>query len=555
MIDALDGEWELGFVFPYTWDTSTSRHWNHVKAGNSSWFYLEPTVSRWLWRETREYTGGDGGTYTLEVRLVIEHDEDQSPGETAINNKKGAWGSLLNIYVFSDEIASYTDGTTHGDGYDHYRDDPCIGRSSAPYKYAHPQLAATWNYRTSLTAGCSQSRDLYPDDPVSVDIGYPWDGATVQDAKYNSCYGSGLGSDTFFSMGMVHYGTGAWDVSLKIPNNPRLDIPHGHDAITMPLTVTATACYTMSCLQVPDELLDGLDKYSGAGTDVGDFDGCDGHDNYQIGGTSRTIVIPGYDAAGGACYKTDNIKTITVNLQQSIDREKYFFATNNCIRQCPEFDNPWRGSEGYGLKISRCNYDWLFPAQNRKDLRWEYVEEDDWQNNGNPYEAEIKASLGTNGWNLNPVDVELTPLFLDDPDIDAILQAPNDCFDVDCPCNLYSVYIYDAVSFVQFPEGFNCPGEGLIQETGETRVFNWTGDGPPDQLGCQPDPDNCLFYWPSVPLTASVITVNDSIAGVPTTKDNELIDGTKGLTLWTYRWYDPGFDGDGNDCCDTGGES
>ncbi len=550
LITALtEDEWELEFQYPYTSAVSTSRHWHHMKASTTTWQKGTPTVSRWVWKATKEYLGDDDATtYTAEVRICIEHDADQQPGNNNVGGKVGAWGSLFNLHVFSDEIATYTDGNVAGDGKTYYRDDPCVGQASSPWKYGHPQLALTYHYQTSFTHGCSQTRDLYPDEPTDTSIGNPWDGAIYANAKYNSVYGKTLSAHSFLPVGMVHYGDGAWDVSLKQPGVPRYDFTYGGLGGVCALSDSGGGCFTMDCLQVPDSQLTGLSKSNASGTDVGDFDGCSGHDSYGIGGTSRTIVIPdGYATA--CCYEISKVSSISVMMRQTADRE-YVQYDANCYDSCPSYDNPWTGIETYTMSISRCNYDWMFPELDRKDIRWTYVETQDWNGDGNPFEAETNVRLTDDGWILTS-DTQLRPLFRDDPDLEAMGTAPVDCSENDCPCGIYSLLVYDSPDFAMDPDtSFLCPGEALTPESAIFCRLQYNGIGFSDSVYCLPEPENCLFYYPSSPIIVSKLTVNNSIADIPTSllQANQKL-GSDGVYKYCFTFYELGFDGYNNDCC------
>ena len=538
-------EWECGFQYPYTQATTTSRHWHHVKAGISTWSLLTPTVSRWVWIATLDYLGDDElTTYTAEVRVCIEHDVDQSLGNDEISAKKGAWGSLLNVHVFTDELATYTDGTVAADGKTYWRDDPCIGKTSAPYKFGHPQLALTYGYQTSLTHGCTMTKDLPPASPVSVTIGNYWDGASAVDAKYNSCYGKTVGSHSFLPIGMVHFGEGAWDVQLTQPGLPRYDFIYAGLAAVCALTDDGGGCYTNNCLQVPDSALVGLTKAVTADTDVGDFDGCTGHELYGIGGTSRTVIIPGtYE--NPACYEVSKLSTATATIKNAVDREYVEYETTGCRDLCPSYDAPWLGSETYSLSINRLNYDWLFPSLNRKDIRWYYAETLDWDGNGTPYTAAMNVSLSDNGWQLT-LHNNLKPIFRDDPDLDQMSAAPNDCSDSDgCPCDNYFLNLYESNSFFQQPSDFGCGTESQFP-----CVLQYASLGFPSPSSCDPVIADCEFYYPHSPFLATVLNVNNSLENIPTTTlQSELSIGSDGLKKYCLRIYVLLWDFYGNDCC------
>jgi hypothetical protein len=551
LIEALASEeWELEYQHPYSPAVSTSRHWHHLKASTTQWQKGTPTVSRWVWKATREYTGDDENPYTAEVRICIEHDEDQQLGNDNIGGKVGAWGCLMNLHVFSDEIAAYTDGATAGDGKTYYRDDPCIGQTTTPWKFGHPQLALTYHYQTSLTNGCTMTRDLPPDTPTSVTIGAPWTGASYANAKFNSCYGKTLAAHSFLPIGMVHFGEGAWDVSLKQPGVPRYDFTYGGLGGVCALSDSGGGCFTMDCLQVPDDNLIGLDKYNGAGSDVGDFDGCDGHVSYGIGGTSRSIVIPG-DYETSCCYEIEKIGTVSITLRQAVDRELVQYDSN-CIDSCPSYDAPWTGSESYSLSINLCTYDWLFPNLNRKDLRWYYGEEQDWQNDGNPYTSVATVRLTDDGWILN-AQAELRPLFRDDPDLDAMGTAPNDCSENECPCSTYSLLVYDNVTFAMDPDtSFLCPGETIANRAFIHCRLQYNGLGFSGNENCLPVPEDCIFYYPQSPFITSILNVNNSIADIPTSAlPTEQSLGSDGVYQYCFTFYTLGFAGLNNsiDCC------
>jgi hypothetical protein len=584
LIDLLDSTtWECVFQDSFASAVSTSRHWHHIKAAND-WSKGTPTVQRWLWKAEAEYEGDDGGTYTCEVRVCIEHDTSQSPDRDDLIAKLGAWGCLFNIHVFSDEIASYTDGTTAGDGRVYYRDDPCIGDDAAPWKYGHPQLVLTHHYRTSLTAGCTQTAELFPNEPEPVSIGNPWDGALNDDARFNSCYGQSVGVASYLPIGMVHYGEGAWDVQLKEPGMSRFEFEFGGDANNATaLTDAGGGCYTDGCMQVPDSQLSGLTKYAGTGSDVGDFDGCEGHESYAIGGTSRTIMVPDdwVEGVGGVCYDVAKISTASVRLVETIDRRRNQVDRdgNFCYNGCPVFDNPYIGAENYGLSLSRLVYDWTRYDLNRKQFQWQYREEQDWQNTGSPYTAFYTVTLYDEGWRAAR-DIELTPMFRDDPDIDALSIPPIFCNDPDlpppgCPCETLALVFYNSFEIdmglapQSIPNDFRCPpfdanrGQSVATDfypnysTTTEAIWDrlqWTGKGIDGDPLCNAGIMECGTNYPSSPLQTTILTVSDNIDDVEQTAKTtaEQPIGSKGVSQWALLFHQYGFDGLGEDCCNQG---
>ncbi len=187
MLAAMQKQFNLEYVDGYVSAVSDSRHPHQVLwiPDPGSFEHSIPLVERWVWREIRNYTGADNNTYQLEVRFVAETPYGgisafQDPiGGTPVD---GAWGTLFNVYVFSNEInKTYDDGDDFG-GVSYYRDDPLLYTGN-PTNLAHPQLAIAANVPTTIQDPAryelydifSENKKIcyYNDGP-----GLPWTGGT-----------------------------------------------------------------------------------------------------------------------------------------------------------------------------------------------------------------------------------------------------------------------------------------------------------------------------------------------------------------------------------------
>ena len=190
LIAALQGDWNLAYDAGYTVTRTRSRHFHHARLDASSW--LSPTdvdaaanysggvpVTRRVWRKVVNYTQqfgwqrqrtDEGGTYyTSEVTPLTRSLEVRLVAETPDSPTQGSLGTLLHIYVFTDQVQpSFVDGGNYTlneypvnpspPSYPvvkMWRDDPVVTMASgdqAPRNY-HPHLAlcafvpTTWQSR------------------------------------------------------------------------------------------------------------------------------------------------------------------------------------------------------------------------------------------------------------------------------------------------------------------------------------------------------------------------------------------------------------------------
>jgi hypothetical protein len=153
--------WNAGRPHPVTYKeavTEQSRHWHHMTWGgvfpSFSWFLGEITAKKHIWERTKTYKDAEGTTRTLVIRVVAEHtlttepgpDPTEDPGSKNIRDV-GAWGSLIDIYVFTDELEP---GFEDGDSFlpaewskpvDFTRTDAAVTTNDDPALIAcHPQL-------------------------------------------------------------------------------------------------------------------------------------------------------------------------------------------------------------------------------------------------------------------------------------------------------------------------------------------------------------------------------------------------------------------------------
>lgn len=170
LVASLCTSWTLPYEASYSWSSTTSRHWHHLKSdGAGAWTLTAPTVTRYVWRITKDYEAQDGSTKQVELRFVAEYEGTPS---------SGAWGTLFHVYVFSNEInPSYVDGTAFG-GITFSRDDPAVWDGSS--KRFHPQLAACASIPTTMESPCGFAR--YVPGGYSLDPNY-----TSADADNDHC--------------------------------------------------------------------------------------------------------------------------------------------------------------------------------------------------------------------------------------------------------------------------------------------------------------------------------------------------------------------------------
>lgn len=166
-------------------NNSASRHWHHLRyrdipqinwddAAIGAGAGTPADVDRHVFKTTSTYEDETGTSRTLEIRVQFEASDDLT---------RGAWGALCHIYVFTDELGAYTDGTSYNAGgawttsVSFTRDDPAIYEFTDGQRRCHPQLAICASVPTSMESACgftsSYSGYDYTETP-QLEPGLPW---------------------------------------------------------------------------------------------------------------------------------------------------------------------------------------------------------------------------------------------------------------------------------------------------------------------------------------------------------------------------------------------
>lgn len=181
---------------------TTSRHPHHVGLDLSgpTWTYpgSSVTVTRKVWKRTDTYKVGTT-TYTLECRAVAEW--------VAANDDEGAWGSIISVYVFSNEIVpTYVDSTNDAvqNNCPFTHDDPCVygalyaGANTHP-KFFHPQLLLVAHIPTTFHAPCGYDHvpvgDELWEECYALTNGAPWSSGAIGDSHKNCVFSRASGTD------------------------------------------------------------------------------------------------------------------------------------------------------------------------------------------------------------------------------------------------------------------------------------------------------------------------------------------------------------------------
>jgi hypothetical protein len=205
-LEALQGEHQLTYVGvmggtgsdhsrnPYhiaLVGTSPSLAWDAVALPGLS-------VVKHLWEKQITYTVGEV-THIIKIRFCPEH--YPTPG----GDPGGIWGTLMPLYVFSDEInAGYVDGTPYAphNNAPFYEADPYVWGNyyslGIDKKLAHPRLAIVAFIPTTFHA--PNGFTWFPPDQerfaacYAEHNGAPWSSGVGADAALNSVFGSAFGS-------------------------------------------------------------------------------------------------------------------------------------------------------------------------------------------------------------------------------------------------------------------------------------------------------------------------------------------------------------------------
>lgn len=194
-------------VYEATTMRATSRHPHHVRWSDGGGAWIGPTtdgvpVYRKMWRKQITYTVG-GADKHLDIRIVAEYSTDLT---------KGAWGTLWNFYVFSDEVGGgFADGDTVPALNDapFWADDPLIylpdyAGANTAIKAADPRLLMAASTVTSF-----QSPAEYAHIPGGEELwvecyrrhnGAPWTATPGVDCEANSVFATYPDGSSFACM-------------------------------------------------------------------------------------------------------------------------------------------------------------------------------------------------------------------------------------------------------------------------------------------------------------------------------------------------------------------
>lgn len=185
-------------------NSGTSRHWHHLRFRPiPTWQWDDasiggggpgtaPTVDRYIFTTSANYFDSTGTSRTLEIRVVFEASNSLT---------KGGWGTFCHLYVFTDELNAYTDGTSWNQSgawttaVTFTRDDPAVFEFTDFVRRCHPQLAICATIPTTMECACGFTQSRASQQIVKTpqpNPGLPWTVGYYTDwyfCRDNSCMG------------------------------------------------------------------------------------------------------------------------------------------------------------------------------------------------------------------------------------------------------------------------------------------------------------------------------------------------------------------------------